>query len=69
MASDWGLRGWGSIPSQGKSFTPGFVFKKSSNLMVTSVRIDGCADRMNKNPDLNIKKYKIIISEKTIPKI
>jgi len=24
--------------------TPGFVFKKSSNMMVTSVRIDGCAD-------------------------
>jgi len=29
-------------------------------MMVTSVRIDGCADHMNKNPDLIIK---IIISK------
>jgi len=27
MASDCGLGGWGSIPGQGKSLTPGFVFK------------------------------------------
>jgi len=48
VASDCGLGGWGSIPSRGKSLTPGFVFKKSSNMMVTTVRIDGCADHMNK---------------------
>jgi len=27
MASDCELGGWGSIPGQGKSLTPGFVFK------------------------------------------
>jgi len=32
--------------------------------MVTSVRIDGCADHMNKKPDLIIEKHKIITSEK-----
>jgi len=32
--------------------------------MVTSVRIDGCADHMNKKPDLIIKIHKIITSEK-----
>jgi len=52
MTSDCGLGGWGSIPGWGKSLTPGFVFKKSSN------RIDGCADRMNKIPDLIIKNAK-----------
>jgi len=44
MASDFGLGGWGSIPGRGKYLTPGSVFKKSSNMMVTPVRIDGCAD-------------------------
>jgi len=27
MTSDCELGGWGSIPSRGKSLTPGFVFK------------------------------------------
>jgi len=38
--------------------TPGFVFKKSSNMMVTTIRIDGCADNMNKKPDLIFKNTK-----------
>jgi len=33
-------------------------------MMVTSVRIDGCADHMNKKHDLIIKKHKITTSEK-----
>jgi len=33
-------------------------------MMVTSVRIDGCADHINKKPDLIIKKHKIMRSEK-----
>jgi len=33
-------------------------------MMVSLIRIDGCTDQMNKKPDLIIKKYKIIISEK-----
>jgi len=37
--------------------------------MVTSVRIDGCLDQINKEPDLIIWKQKIIISENAIPKI
>jgi len=45
LASDCGLGGWGSIPGRGKSLTPGFVLKESSNMMFTTVRIDGCADR------------------------
>jgi len=49
MGSACGLGGWGSIPSQGKSSTPGFVIKKSSYMMVTSVMKDGCADHMSKN--------------------
>jgi len=44
MASDCGLGVWGSIPGRDKSLTPGFVFKQSSNMMVTSVRVDGCED-------------------------
>jgi len=49
IASDFGLGGWGSISSQGKSLTPGFIFKWSSNKMVTSVRIYWCAvDLTNK---------------------
>jgi len=34
--------------------------------MVTSIRIDGCADHLNKKPDLIIKKHKIITSENTM---
>jgi len=37
-------------------------------MMVTSVRIDGCADYLYKKPDLIIEKHKIIISENTITK-
>jgi len=33
-------------------------------MMVTTIRIDACADHMNKKPDLIIKKHKIITSEK-----
>jgi len=31
--------------------------------MVNTIRIDGCADHMNKKTDLIIKKHKIITSE------
>jgi len=52
MASDCGLGGWGSIPSWGKSLTPGFVFKYLSNMMVTTIRIDGCADRSHEQKSM-----------------
>jgi len=58
MVSDWGLGDQGSIPSWGKYLTTGFVLKLSSNMMATSVRIDGCADHMNKKSDLIIKNRK-----------
>jgi len=50
--------GWDWIIGQGKSLTPRFVFKKLSNMMVTTIRIYGCADNMNKKPDLIIKRTK-----------
>jgi len=62
MTTGRGLGDRGSIPDRGKSLTPGFVLKQSSNVMVTTVRIDGCADHMNKKPYLIIKKHKIITS-------
>jgi len=34
-----------------------------------TVRIDGCADQMNKKPDLIVKKCKIVTSENTVLKI
>jgi len=37
-------------------------------MMVTTVGIDGCADHMNKKPDLIIKKHKIIHQKNTISK-
>jgi len=60
MASDCGLGGRGSIPGWGKSLTPGFVFKKSFDMMVTIVRFDGCADQSHEHrkPDLIIKNTK-----------
>jgi len=38
-------------------------------MTVTSVRIDGCADYVNKKPDSIIEKHKIDTSENTIPYI
>jgi len=34
-------------------------------MMVTTVRMDGCANHMNKKPDFIFKKHKIMTSEKT----
>jgi len=59
MATGRGLRDRGSIAGQGRSLTPGFALKLSSNMTVTLVRIDGCTDHMNKKPDLIIEKHKI----------
>jgi len=56
MATGRGLREWGSIPSQGIFLTPGFVFKLSSNMMVIPVRIDGCADQMDKKKPIELLK-------------
>jgi len=36
-----------------------WICLKSSNMMVTSFRIDCCADQINKKPDLIIEKHKI----------
>jgi len=58
MASECELGGWGSIPGWSKSLTPRFVFKYSSDMMVTTVRMGGCADHMNKKLDLIIKNKK-----------
>jgi len=38
-------------------------------MMVASVRIDGCANHINKKLNLLLKKYKIISPEEIIPKI
>jgi len=46
MTTGKGLWNWGSTPGQGKSLTLGFVLKYSSNMMVTPVRIYGCADHI-----------------------
>jgi len=69
MASDCGLGDWGSIPGRGKSLTPGFVFKKSSNMMVTTGRIDGCTYiTRTESPDLIIKNTKYLHQKITLPK-
>jgi len=37
-------------------------------MMVTSVRIDGCADHMNEKPDLSFEKHKLTKSGNPNPK-
>jgi len=66
MRTFWGLVDSGTISGVGKSLTPCFVLEYNH---LTCVRVDGCADHMNKKPDLVIKNNKIFVSENTIPKI
>jgi len=62
LVEDWETEVWSPVWTD---YWPLDLPKQSSKMIVTSLRIDCCADYLNKKTDLIIEKYKIIQPEWT----